>query len=89
MNRMLNLRRVCLLFRTWRESKRVCRICSVPLPSGEYVCEEEACQMRALEGQAMLADYVAELSAKQALGPFKQAPKQLQYWPLRFRTAIY
>lgn len=55
MNIMLTMRQVRRVFWDWEESGRGCEVCDLPLPPGESICEAAACQMQALEAQAMLA----------------------------------
>lgn len=57
---MLMLRRARRTYRLWCESKQVCGVCGCSVDRYEYVCSEEACQLSALCGQALLAHSVAE-----------------------------
>ncbi len=56
MNIMLTLRQVCHIFQARQESEG-CEVCDVALPPGEFICDDGACQMQALEAQAMLGPY--------------------------------
>ncbi len=52
---MLRWRRARLRFAQWTAATQLCFACGRQLDGREFVCEDEACQMRALAGQAMLA----------------------------------
>ena len=57
---MLVLQQIRQVFQTMQDSKQLCEVCNSPLSSGEYVCDDAACQMQALEAQAMLGSCISE-----------------------------
>ena len=57
---MLALRRFRLSLVKRFEVQELCTVCGGSAERYEYVCEKEACQLQALNGQAMLATDVAE-----------------------------
>ncbi len=47
-------------WRRWRTAGAVCMVCNRGVAAGEFTCGDEACEMIALGGQAMLAGDTGE-----------------------------
>ncbi len=58
----------------WRKRQTVCTVCKQAIEPSEFTCGEDACELAALESQAMLAPLVADQEARIARKVCFEAP---------------
>ena len=88
MNWMLALRRFRLSLMKQLEPRESCMICGCAAEPYEYVCDGEECQLRALDGQAMLANNPAEPAPPRRRVRFANAAQKHEMSEIGYHTCF-